>query len=223
MTRVLIADDHEPTRERVRAALEDAGFVVCAEVGDASAAVAAAIRELPEICLLDIWMPGGGIAAAWEITARLPDTKVVMLTISRTDRHLFAALRAGASGYLLKDIEPSRLVVALENVVRGETALPRALVGRLVDEFREHGPRRRALFTRAGRPPLTSREWQVLELLREGLATADIAERLVIAPVTVRSHVAAILKKLRVADRAAAVSLIEGGGDVSAPTGKHVS
>jgi len=104
MTRVLIADDHEQTRAFIRGALESSGFTVCAEVGDASAAVAAAMEELPDVCLLDIWMPGGGIAAAWEIAARLPETKVVMLTISSSDRHLFAALKAGASGYLLKEI-----------------------------------------------------------------------------------------------------------------------
>jgi DNA-binding NarL/FixJ family response regulator len=223
MTRVLIADDHVPTRASIRDALESSGFTVCAEVGDASAAVAAAMEELPDVCLLDIWMPGGGIAAAWEIAARLPDTKVVMLTISSSDRHLFAALKAGASGYLLKGMEPSRLVVALETVVKGEAALPRALVGRLIDEFRERGPRRRVLLTRGGRSQLTSREWEVLELLREGLATGQIAERLVVAPVTVRSHIAAILKKLRVSDRASAVGLIEGAGDSPGRTGTHAS
>ena len=94
--RVVIADDHAPTREDIRLALEEDGrFVVCAEAGDAAAAIATAVRERPDVCLLDINMAGGGIAAAWEITSRLPTTKVVMLTISTEDRDLFGALRAG--------------------------------------------------------------------------------------------------------------------------------
>ncbi|HSL63620.1 MAG TPA: response regulator transcription factor, partial [Gaiellaceae bacterium] len=101
--RVLLADDHPPTREDIRRTLESDGrFEVCAVAADAAGAVDAATRERPDLCVLDIRMPGNGIAAAWEITARLPETKVVMLTVSRDDDDLLAALRAGASGYLLK-------------------------------------------------------------------------------------------------------------------------
>ncbi len=107
---------------------------------NASEAVDAATRERPDLCLLDIRMPGSGIAAAWEITARLPETKVVMLTVSRDDDDLFAALRAGASGYLLKDTDPARLAHALDDVLAGEAAIPRSLVARLAEEFRERGP-----------------------------------------------------------------------------------
>ena len=205
--RVLLADDHAPTREDIRQTLESEGrFEVCAVAADAAEAVDAAAKERPDLCLLDINMPGGGIAAAWEITARLPETKVVMLTVSRDDDDLVAALRAGASGYLLKDTDPQRLVPALADVLAGEAAIPRALVARLVGEFRDRGPRRRAVLASE---PLTSREWEVLELIRRGLSTAQIADKLVLSQATVRSHVAAILRKLRVRDRASLVSLFE--------------
>jgi DNA-binding NarL/FixJ family response regulator len=205
--RVLLADDHPPTREDIRRTLEtDGRFEVCAVAADAAEAVDAAARERPDLCVLDIRMPGSGIAAAWEITARLPQTKVVMLTVSHDDDDLLAALRAGASGYLLKDTDPGRLPLALEDVLAGEAAIPRSLVARLVREFRDRGPRRRAVL---GPEPLTSREWEVLELLREERSTAQIAERLVLSHATVRSHVAAILRKLRVPDRAALVRLFE--------------
>jgi DNA-binding NarL/FixJ family response regulator len=207
--RVLVADDHPPTRFDVRREIErDPRFEVCAEVADAPAAIEAATRTRPHLGLLDIHMPGGGIAATWEITARLPTTKIVMLTVSRDDADLFAALRAGASGYLLKDMDLERLVPELENVLLGEAAIPPNLVARLVDEFRDRGPRRRATIETPGPRP-TSREWQVLDLLRQGLSTAEMAKRLYLSRATVRTHIASILKKLRVPDRDSAVRLLE--------------
>ena len=169
----------------------------------------AAVDGRPQVCLLDVRMPGGGVAAAWEISARLPETKIVMLTVSRDDTDLFAALRAGASGYLLKDIDPARLSDALESVLAGESALPGSLVARLVSEFRDRSPRRRTIVSEADGAQLTSREWQVLELMRQGLTTAQIARRLVVSPATVRSHVASMLKKLRVPDRESALRLFD--------------
>ena len=207
--RVLVADDHPPTRARVRAALEGHGFAVCAEAADASTALAAATREHPHVCLLDIHMPGGGIHAAADITAALPDTAVVMFTVSRSDADLFDALRAGASGYLLKDTDPARLPLALQGVLDGEAALPRNLVTRLVEEFRQRGRRKRLPLRGRQGVELTSREWEVLEFMRDGLTTAEMAERLYVSKVTVRTHVSSILKKLRVPDRAAAVRLLE--------------
>jgi len=209
--RVIVADDHPATRAGVRAALESSGFTVCAEVADGPAAVEAAIRERPDICLLDIHMPGSGIAAAAEISARVPETAIIMLTVSQADEDLFAALRAGASGYLLKDTNPMRLPLALEGVLRGESALPRVLVGRLIEEFRGRERRRRIPLVGQHNAKLTSREWEVLELLREGSSTADIAERLYVTRATVRSHVAAILRKLDVSDRVSALKLFEDG------------
>jgi two-component system NarL family response regulator len=207
-SRVLIADDHAPTRGDLREVLEDDGrFEVCAEAPNAPAAVEAALRERPDLCILDIHMPGRGVAAAWEISARLPETRIVMLTVSEDDGDLFAALRAGAAGYLLKGIDPERLPHALQDVVDGHTALPRSLVAKLMGEFRDRGPRRRKIVGADNEAQLTSREWQVLELLRQDLTTADIARRLVLSQATVRTHVAAILRKLDVPDRAAAVDL----------------
>jgi DNA-binding NarL/FixJ family response regulator len=206
---VLVADDHPPTRAGVRAALERDGFVVCAEVADAQAAIDAARRERPAVCLLDIHMPGEGIRAAEVIGNELPDTAVVMLTVSRSDADLFDALRAGASGYLLKDIDPARLPLALRGVLDGEAALPRRLVALLIEEFRERRRRRRIPLLGRRSVELTDREWEVLELMRLGLPTEQIGERLFITPVTVRTHVSAILRKLHVVNRDEAIQLLD--------------
>jgi DNA-binding NarL/FixJ family response regulator len=205
--RVLIADDHPLTRVGIRLALERGGFDVCAEAEDGPSAVEAAERERPDVCLLDVQMPGSGIHAAEGIAKTVPDAAIVMLTVSRRDSDLFDALRAGASGYLLKDTDPERLPLALRGVLDGEAALPRHLVALVIDEFRERG-RRRPLLRRRG-VVLTDREWEVLELMSQGLTTFEIADRLFIEPVTVRTHVSAILKKLQVPTREAALQLLE--------------
>jgi DNA-binding NarL/FixJ family response regulator len=207
--RVLIADDHPPTRAGVRAVLEENGFVVCAEASSGEEAVAAALRETPDICLLDIHMPGSGIAAAGAITAALPDAAIVMLTVSDEDNDLFDAIQAGATGYLLKDTNPARLPYALRGLLNGEAALPRPLVAKLIAEFRDQSARRRLPIFGPQGVKLTSREWQVLELLQQGLTTKEIGARLFISGPTVRTHVAAILRKLRVPTREAALKVLE--------------
>jgi len=206
---VLIADDHAPTRAGVRGALGDGGFAVVAEANRADAAVEGALRERPDVCVLDINMPGSGIAAAARITEQLPDTAVVMLTVSREDQDLFASLRAGALGYLLKDMDPGRLAAALRGVLSGEAALPRTLVARVIGEFRAAERRPSLPLVRRRGAKLTAREWEVLELLREQLTTAQIAHRLGLSDVTVRRHVSSILAKLRVPDRRAMARLFE--------------
>jgi DNA-binding NarL/FixJ family response regulator len=165
------------------------------------------MREEPDVCLLDIHMPGSGIAAASAIADRVPKTSIVMLTVSQEDQDLFDALKAGAAGYLLKTTDPNRLPHALEGVLRGEAALPRSLVMRVVAEFRRRPQRR--LTSRADLQNLTVREWEVLELLAEGHTTAEIANRLFISRATVRTHVASILRKLRAPDRATAVAFLK--------------
>src|SRR5215472_5176837 len=181
--RVLIADDHPPTRDDVRRAIDgDERLDVCASAADAAGAVQAAVRERPDICLLDIRMPGSGLAAAWEIKARLPRAKIVMLTVSDQDDDLFAALRAGADGYLLKTMNLRRLPDALAGVCSGEAAMQRTLVTRVLERFHGREPRWRqpAGGGTAGRR-LTSREWEVLELLAQRRSTAEIARRLVLS------------------------------------------
>lgn len=207
--RVVVADDHAPTRFGVRAALEAAGWQVVGEAGDAPKAVTVALETRPDVCVLDIHMPGHGIRAAEQITRALPDTAVVMLTASRDDDDLFDALRAGASGYLLKDMDPDRLPHALQGVLAGEAALPRELVARVLDEFRGR-PKRRLLPGGRAAARLTSRESEVFELLGKGLTTEQVAQRLFVSPVTVRGHVSTTLKKLRVKTRAEALAALAG-------------
>jgi DNA-binding NarL/FixJ family response regulator len=196
LLRVVIADDHAPTRAGVQQALEADGCVVLAAVADGPKAVAAALEERPDVCLLDIHMPGGGIKSASQITMALP----------------FDALRAGASGYLLKDMDPDRLAAALRGVMQGEAALPRSLALKVMRQLQS--PERRRLLPSKGSAvsKLTSRESEVLQLMAEGLTTEQIAGKLYIGKVTVRTHVSNVLKKLRVSDREGAVRLLHSHG-----------
>jgi DNA-binding NarL/FixJ family response regulator len=213
--RVLIADDHAPSREDIQRALECNGrFSVCASVADAAEAIQAAVRERPDVCLLDIRMPGDGLAAAWEIAARMPQAKIVMLTVSDDVADLFAALRAGADGYLLKTMNLRRLPDALEGVLSGEAAIPRTLVAHVLEQFRGHEPRwRQPVADRNLGQRLTSREWEVLALMAQQQSTREIARRLMLSTVAVRVHIAAIVRKLGVRDRAAAADLFRARAD----------
>ena len=148
---VVIADGHLATRRGVREALEHGGFDVRAEAGDAERAIEASLAERPDLRALDAQMPGGGIEAAAQIAGALPGTRVVMLTAFASDGELFRALGAGASGYLLKDTDPARLPIALRGVLDGEAALPRPLVARVINEFRERSPRPAGQAERPGR------------------------------------------------------------------------
>lgn len=206
---MVIADDHPPQRLGIRAALQAAGFEIVGEAGDAETAYELAAEHRPDVALLDIHMPGNGIAAAAKISEHLQDTAVVMLTVSRNDDDLFDALRVGAQGYLLKDIDPAELPEALRGVLDGEAAIPRSLVTRLMEEFRS--PARKKKLPVVGRKgvELTSKEWEVLDLMRDGTSTADMAQRLFVSPVTIRSHVSQILKKLKVKSREEALGLLE--------------
>ena len=206
--RVLVADDHPLTRLGIRHALGD-GFEVCAEADDAEAAVEAALREQPDICLLDVGMPGNGISAAARIAALLPRAAVVMINAARDDDTLLAALRAGAVGYLPKEMAFTRLPEALLGVLDGEAALPRDVTARLLQELRRPG---RVHALRHGTRPvanLTSRETDVLELLVNGHGTAKIGQQLFLTPPTVRSHVAALMRKFGVRDRRALRALFD--------------
>jgi DNA-binding NarL/FixJ family response regulator len=211
--RIVIADDHAPTRAQLRRALGAAGFDVCADVRDASAAVAAVIEHDAEVALLDVRMPGSGIAAASAIARVHPSTTVVMLTVSSDDADLFAAVAAGAVGYLAKGLADTDLVAALTAVLDGEAALPPSLVRTLLAEFQSRDRATRLSRSQPSWTRLSAREREVLDLLAQGCATAEIAGRLYVSQVTVRTHISAILHKLEVPDRAAAVRFVRNDSD----------
>jgi len=206
--RVLIADDHAPTRAGVRMALERGGCEVCAELANAVDAVTAAVREKPDACLIDLQMPGDGLRAVAGISSRLPNTRVLVLTVSRNADDMFDALRAGADGYLLKDMDPTGLADAVRSAIAGEAQLPGILTTRLIDEFRHRGDRRTLDLHGSKSVELTPREWDVLELLDEGLSTAQIANRLVLSQVTVRRHMSTLLHKMGASTREQARRLL---------------
>lgn len=210
--RVLIADDHAPTRDDVRRALAvDGGFTVCAEARDAVEAVHSAMRERPDICVLDIAMPGGGVEAAWEIAARLPNTRILMFTVSDADIDLFSALRAGVHGYLTKSVDMRELIKALRGLSNGAAQVEPVLIGRILERFRVSDPRRRRLAVDGtSMERLTSREWEVLELLARDRSTAQIAGDLYISKSAVRAHISAIVRKLGVSDRRDAALVFRG-------------
>ena len=210
---LLIADDHATFRASVRAELEADGFDVVGEAAGAAAAVAAAVRLRPDICLVDAALPGNGLTAVSAIARRSPATTVVVLAASPDSAGLLAALERGASGYLQKASVPGALARTLRAARLGEPALARAMVPALIDHVRGR-PQRRLLL--AGSPvPLTPREWDVAELLRDGRTTQQMAERLGLSPVTVRRHVASMVRKLGASDRRSAVRVLKLGGSQS--------
>jgi two-component system, NarL family, nitrate/nitrite response regulator NarL len=208
-TRVLIAESQLPTRQGLRLLLQRNGFEICAEAADANAALRAALRERPALCLVDANLSGGGIRAAGRICSRVPDTEVVVLADKPDENELIEAVRAGAAGYLQKNMNPEAFSRALHGALRGEPAFPRALLAPVLEEFRVRHERRRVRLPGRSAVDLSKRESEVLDLLRRGLATAEIADRLDISPVTVRRHIGLLLRKLGVPDRAAALRLLE--------------
>jgi DNA-binding NarL/FixJ family response regulator len=209
--RILIADPGETSRRAIARVIENDGrFCVCAEAADAAEAVAMAIETVPDICLLEVALPGGGLAAAWELTSRLPATPVVVLTSREDDAEFFAALEMGVAGYLLKGAVLDWLPNTLIDVCRGTFAMPRHLATKVVRQLRTTEPRRRAVV--GTRPRLTSREWEVLHLIASGLSTRQVAERLTLSATAVRVHIAAAVRKLGVASRAEAVALFTRSG-----------
>ncbi|WP_344149799.1 response regulator transcription factor [Nocardioides koreensis] len=207
--RVVLADDHARMRGRIREALESGGCTVSAEAATAQEAVELAEEHRPDVVLLDIHMPGNGIWAAREIAGRLPGTPVVMLTQSAEEDDLFDSLRAGAAGYLLKDMDPRELPDALRGVLAGDGAMSPRMLTRVMDEFR--GPTKRRFGRRSpAAARLSPREWEIMHLLSAGRSTDEVARELFVSPTTVRVHVSAVLKKLRVKDRESALRLLRG-------------
>lgn len=204
--RVLVADDHARFRAMVVEILEAAGLVVCAQAATGDAAVALALAHRPDVALVDIRMPGDGITAARRISAALPDTRVLMLTVSADADDVLDALQAGADGYVLKGAAPETIPDAVIAVHNGEAVLTPAVAPAVVQEVRR--ARDRHMRSAAGTSvQLTDREWTILQLLDRGEPTSTIAETLFVAPVTVRTHIAALTKKLQVAGRDEALAL----------------
>ena len=210
--RVLVAERDGPTRAGIRLALSGAGFDVVVEIDEPDAAVEAALEHRPDVALVSTDLPGGGIDVARAVAARLPGTKVVVLTSQPDEEELLASVLAGAVGYLSKAISLDRLPHALDGVMRGEVALPRQYTERLLDELRGREIDRTRVAAHAN-AALTDREWDVLRLLGEGASTAQMAQRLGISEVTVRRHVSSVVGKLGVSDRAGAAGVLHRSAD----------
>jgi NarL family two-component system response regulator LiaR len=206
--RILIADDHLIVRKGIESLLSTEDDIeVIGEVADGVEAVAQALELKPDVILMDLVMPEmDGIEATRQITASLPGTRVLVLTSFAADDKVFPALKAGALGYLLKDSGPDDLLEAIHRVQRGEPSLDPSVARKVLTEMIS-GPQKPL-----SADPLTERELEVLRLIARGCNNKEIAERLVIADITVRTHVSSILGKLHLASRtqAALYALKEG-------------
>ena len=221
MIRVVVADDQAAVRAGFAAliAAED-GMQIAGEAADGREAVDLARRVLPRVVLMDIRMPRlDGLEATRLICAdpNLGETRVLVLTTFDLDDYVYEALRAGASGFLLKDAGPTELLQAIRIIAAGEALLAPAITKRLIAEFASRPDPRR--------PPaeldeLTDREHEILRLVAAGLSNGEIARRLVISPLTAKTHVSRVLGKLGCRDRAQLVTLAYETGDVS-PGGRH--
>lgn len=202
--RVLVADDHALVRHGFRSILASEDDIdVIEEASNGRDAVAIATRDQPDVVLMDIRMPAmDGIEATRLITAdpRLSATRVIVLTTFDLDEYVFGALRAGASGFLLKGVEPNQLVNAVRTVAGGDALLDPSATRRLIEAYTSSAPDRSSNATTLPEE-LTAREVELLTLIAGGLTNAEIAERLVISPLTVKSHVSRILTKMSARDR----------------------
>lgn len=191
----LLIVDHAPTRLGIRMAL-DGEVVVCAEASDTEEAIRAAMREQPDVCLIGREMPGDALAAVRGICRAAPRTAAVVLAEAYDADDLLESVRAGAVGYVPGAVDAERLRRIIRAVAANEAIVPRSMVIELLLELRGGG---------TGRDALTGRESQVLGMLGRGYSTAAIAERLEIAPVTVRRHISKLVHKLGVENRAALI------------------
>ena len=200
--RVLVADDHSLFRDGIISLLEAAGFDVVGQAGDGQAAVEAALRLRPDLVLLDITMPQlSGLEALRLIKRELPETQVVMLTVSDDDADLFEAVESGALGYLLKDLSADQFFEMLDGLQRGEAALTRQMTTRLMKGLTDPSPQRAE-----PRQSLTEREIELLRLVAEGMSNKAIAQTLSISENTAKYHIRNILRKLGVQNRTEAVT-----------------
>ncbi|MFE5831193.1 response regulator [Streptomyces sp. NPDC056508] len=205
--KVLIADDQPLVRRGLALMLApEPGFQVVAEAADGAEAVRLAHEHRPDVIVMDIRMPVlDGIAATERLTAELPDCRVLALSTFDMDEHVVGALRAGACGFLPKDISPEDLVAALRVVRDGEAILAPRLLTRLISRHVTAPDRRAAPPVPSGAEGLTPREREVWRLIACGSDNTEIADRLGVSPSTVKNHITALFAKLRVRDRAQAV------------------
>jgi len=205
--KVLIADDQALVRSGFRMILESRDdLTVVGEASDGEQAIRLAGQTGPDVVLMDVRMPGlDGVAATARLTAAPDPPKVIILTTNDLEEPLYAALRAGASGFLLKDVRPADLVEAIRVVAGGDALLAPTATRRLLDRFLVTDVTPAAPTGSLDR--LTEREREVLTLIARGASNAEIAERLVVSETTVKTHVSAILRKLEVRDRVRAVVL----------------
>ncbi|MFI8287947.1 response regulator [Streptomyces sp. NPDC085614] len=214
--RVLLADDQTLVRTGFRLILGADGIDVVAEATNGAEAVEAVRRTRPDVVLMDVRMPEmDGLEATRRILTGAPDNpRVIILTTFDLDRYVYAALSAGASGFLLKDVTPEHLTAAVRTVLAGDALLAPAITRRLVQRFTRHGSDTAALHRDLA--SLTPRELEVLGLLARGLSNAELATRLHVAEATVKTQVARILAKLGLRDRVQAVIVAYETGLVSA-------
>ena len=217
-TRVLLVDDHPMFREGVASLLGRAeDIALIGEASNGEEAIRLAETLLPDIVLMDIKMPGmGGIEATRTIVTRSPHIGVIMLTMFEDDESVFAALKAGARGYVLKDADRGTLVRAIRAVAQGEALLAPSIARRVLEQFNAPAPPAAPPVAPQLTPDLfgelTPRELDVLRLIAQGLRNRDIAERLVISEKTVQNHISNIFAKMQVNDRSQAiVRALQGG------------
>ena len=209
--RVLVVDDHELLRAGLTSVLTtDPEIEVVGECGDGPTSVELTSQLMPAVVLMDVEMPGGdGITATRAIRSRHPDTAVLILTTFDLDEYVAQALRAGASGFLLKTTPPRELTAAVKACAAGETTLGPTVIERLVESYVQRQPTTPAYETFA---TLTSREIDVLRVMAEGKSNSEIGARLFLAETTVKTHVTRILTKLGVRDRVQAVVIAHDSG-----------
>ena len=206
--RLLIADDQELVRTGLRTILQGVeDFEVVGEAADGLSAISQTARLRPDLVLMDIRMPHlDGVEATARIRASEPAPRVILLTTFDLDQYVYAGLRAGASGFLLKDTLAAELVAAIRAVFAGDAVIAPSATRRLIERFLEAAPPDPA-GQAAALAPLTTREREVLTLLGRGLSNAEIARRLYLSEATVKTHVGRVLGKLRLRDRIQAVVL----------------